>query len=149
MRPLTCRWVDRDDGVKTKSRLTARGYEQRLSGDESFYSGTPLAFSLRLLLVMAHLRGYSVSIVDCQDASLQVPIQEVAEVWVWPPPEAQESEGHAWLLRKTLPGLKGGPAAWGDHATETTTREFGLTPSHRPVLEQRPEEGDLVLEAHG
>ena len=89
--------------------------------------------------MMAHLRGYSVSIGDCQDAFLQAPIQEAAEVWVWPPPEAQESEGHAWLLRKTLPGLKGGPAAWGDHATETTTREFGLTPSRiDPCLSSDP-----------
>ena len=129
VKPMSCRWVDRDDGIKAKSRLTARGYEQRLTGEETFYAGTPLASTLRLLLVMAKMRGYSVSVGDCQDAFLQAPIQEASEVWVWPPPEARETEGHAWLLRKTLPGLKGGPAAWGDHATEITTKEFGLTPS--------------------
>ena len=126
---MSCSWVDRDDGLKAKARLTARGYEQHLTGTEKFYSGTPLATTLRTLLVVAKLRGYSVSVGDCQDAFLQAPIQDAEEVWVWPPPEAQESEGHAWLLHKTLPGLKGGPAAWGDHATEITRKEFGLTPS--------------------
>jgi hypothetical protein len=119
--------------------MTARGNEQRLTGEESFYAGTPLASTLRLLLVMAHMRGYSVSVGDCQDAFLQAPIQEASEVWVWPPPEAQEPEGQAWLLLRTLPGLKGGPAAWGDHATEVTTQEYGLHPSRvDPCLSSDP-----------
>ena len=80
VRPLTCRWVDRDDGTKAKSRLTARGYEQRLTGDEQFYSHTPLATTLRTLLVVAQSLGYSVAVGDCQDAFLQAPIQEQEEV---------------------------------------------------------------------
>ena len=116
VRPLTCRWVDRDDGLRAKSRLTARGFEQHLSGDEQFYSHTPLAPTLRTLLVVAQSLGYSVSVCDCQDAFSQAPIQEQSDVWVWPPVEAEEPPGVGWLLRRTLPGLKGGPAAWQDHA---------------------------------
>ncbi len=74
VRPLTCRWVDRDDGLKSKSRLTAQGYEQRLTGDEQFYSHAPLATTLRTLLVVAHSLGYSMAVGDCPDAFLQAPI---------------------------------------------------------------------------
>ncbi len=70
MMPLSCRRVDRDDGTKAKGRLTARVYEQSVAGEATFYAGTPLASTLRLLLVMAKFRGYSVSVGDCQDAFL-------------------------------------------------------------------------------
>ena len=35
IRPLSIRWVDRDDYHTVKSRLTARGYEQELTGQEN------------------------------------------------------------------------------------------------------------------
>ena len=128
VRPMTVRWVDRDDGSTAKSRLTARGYEQRLRGDEEFYSPTPLATTLRTMLVVAFTKGYSVAVGDCQDAFLQAPIQEEGDVWVWPPAEAGEAPGMAWLLKKTLPGLKGGPSAWGNHVDGRLT-SYGLTTS--------------------
>eukprot|EP00975_Prorocentrum_lima_P043950 9216716-Prorocentrum_lima.AAC.1 len=53
VRPLTVRWVDKDDYDVAKSRLTVRGYEQTLTGDEAFYAATPHPAMMRTLLVMA------------------------------------------------------------------------------------------------
>ena len=39
--------------------------------------------------------------------------------------------GRAWRLLKTLPGLKGGPAAWGHHATRVKEERYGLIRSAR------------------
>ena len=39
--------------------------------------------------------------------------------------------GRAWRVLKTLPGLKGGPAAWRHHATKVKEELHGLTPSAR------------------
>ena len=41
IRPLSIRWVDKDDYHTAKSRLTAGGYEQELTGQENFHSATP------------------------------------------------------------------------------------------------------------
>jgi hypothetical protein len=128
-KPMTHRWVDKDEAMEAKSRLTVRGFEQQLEGDEQFFSATPCAMTLRTLLVLAQVRGWSVSVGDCKNAFLQAPIREEHPVWVWPPAEANEPDDHAWLLYKTLPGLKGGPSAWGDHATTMMQAEFGMEQS--------------------
>ena len=52
-------------------------------------------------------------------------------MWVTPPPEAEVQPGRAWRLLKTLPGLKGGPAAWGHHATKVKEERYGLIQSAR------------------
>ena len=48
---------------------------------------------------------------DCTDAFLQSDLLE--EIYVEPPVEAQEPANVVWRLHKALPGLKGGPVAWG------------------------------------
>ena len=130
VRPISARWVDKDDfGTAAKSRLTARGYEQSLTGEEQHYSATPSAATLRTLLVVAQALGLSVAVGDCAQAFLQAPLIEKEAVWVWPPPEAGAPTGVAWKLLKTLPGVKGGPSAWGHHATEQKRRLYNLKPS--------------------
>eukprot|EP00975_Prorocentrum_lima_P023607 4968872-Prorocentrum_lima.AAC.1 len=78
---------------------------------------------------MAQVLGLSVAVGDCAQAFLQAPLTEKEEVWVWPPTEANTANTKAWKLAKTLPGLKGGPAAWGAYATEVKEQLYGLTPS--------------------
>ena len=138
VRPMTTRWVDKDDFVRARSRLTARGYEQEQTGTEDHYSATPSPASLRLLLVAAEALGLMVGFGDCAQAFLQAPIIEEAPVYVQPPPEA-EAGPEVWRLRKTLPGLKGGPAAWGDYATKRMQELFGVNPSAAdPCIQSSP-----------
>ena len=123
VKPLSIRWVDKDDYHTAKARLTARGYEQELTGQENFYSATPQPATLRLLLVVAQALGFAVAVGDCAQASLQAPFE------VRP--------GRAWRLLKTVPGLKGGPAAWGHHATNVKEELHGLVQSARETVAKR------------
>ena len=131
VKPLSIRWVDKDDYHTAKSRLTARGYEQELTGQENFSSATPQPATLRVLLVLAQALGLTVAVGDCAQAFLQAPLLEKSDVWVTPPPEAEVQPGRAWRLLKTLPGLKGGPAAWSHHATKVKEQRYGLVQSAR------------------
>jgi len=123
---MTHRWVDKDDFANAKSRFTARGFEQTLTGTEDFYSATPREAVLRLLLVMAELYGYSVVAGDAAQAFLQAPLPGDQEIYVKPPEEAHELPGRAWKLLKTLPGLKCGPVAWGDFVTQILAETYDL-----------------------
>ena len=95
---FSIRWVDKDDYHTAKARLTARGYEQELIGQENFNGATPQPATLRLLLVMAQALGLAVAVGDCAQAFLQAPLLEKNEVWVTPPPEAEVKPGRAWRL---------------------------------------------------
>ena len=78
---------------------------------------------------MAQHMGLAVGVGDCAQAFLQAPLVEQDELWVQPPEEAGVAAGLAWKLKKTLPGLKGGPSAWTQHATSTKQKLCSLTPS--------------------
>ena len=104
---LSHRWVDKPH----RSRYTVRGYEQELTGSEDFYAPTPLSCLVKTLLVCAERDGHTVYFGDCTDAFLQSDLLE--EIYVEPPAEAQEPADVVWRLHKALPGLKGGPVAWG------------------------------------
>ena len=106
------RWVDKDDYSTAKARLTARGYEEELTGQENSYSATPQPATLRLLLV-ANSLGLAVAVRACQ-----APILEKNDVWVTPASDSAVEPGRAWLLLKTLPGLKGRPPSWGSPRDE-------------------------------
>ncbi len=110
VRPLSVCWVDTDNYEKAESRLTARGHEQGLSGEEHFYSATPNPATLRMLLVVAHSLGISVAVGDWAQAFLQAPLLEAEDVWVTPAEEAAApaarvrlaaQEDTAWLERRT------------------------------------------------
>ena len=73
VKAMSCRWVDRDDATSYKSRLTVRGFEQRLERTEDFYSSTPCAATLPTMLVTAHVLGLSVSVGDGKNAFIQSP----------------------------------------------------------------------------
>ena len=49
-------------------RLVARGFEQTVSSDTSFYAGTPTLTTLRALLTIAALHGNPVAFGDCHSA---------------------------------------------------------------------------------
>ena len=116
VKPFSIRWVDKDDYHTAKARLTARGHEQELTGQDNFYSATPQPVTLRLLLVVAQVLGLAVAVGDCAQAFLQAPLLKKNEVGVTPPQEAEVKPGRAWRFLKTLPGLKSGPATWDHHA---------------------------------
>ena len=57
--------MDKEDYVQARSRLTARGFEQQLTGTEDHFSATPSPGSLHTLLAAAELLGLTVAFGDC------------------------------------------------------------------------------------
>jgi hypothetical protein len=128
-RPLTGRWVDvmSDDGVM-KSRWTTRGFEQKLEGDENFYSGTPALGHLKVLLTLAEIQGHVAAIGDCGGAFYMSPLDE--EVFMEAPEEAGLAWDECWQAICAFPGLKGAPRAWQRHSTKVLVEELGMEQSH-------------------
>ena len=81
IKPLSVRRVDNDDCSTARARLTARGYEQELTGEENFHSATPEPATSRKLLVVAQSSALAVAVGDCAQAFLQAPILEKSDVW--------------------------------------------------------------------
>ena len=147
-RLMSYRWVDSDDFTNAKSRFTGRGYEQALTGSETFYAATPKEATLRMLLIYAEVNGLSVLVGDAAQAFLQAPLREEHPIFVKPAEEAEEAPGMVWRLLKTLPGLKGGPAAWGDYSSEVLAKQYELQPTkHEPCLYHRTA-GDVHVLRH-
>ena len=111
---MTIKWVDRPDKMPATARLTARGYEQPGTYGADFYAATPASGALRLLVAMTCHHNWTMGVGDAERAFLQAWLPEGdAPLYVWPPPEAEEPPGTAWLLHKALPGLKGSAQIWG------------------------------------
>ena len=70
------RWVDKEDNHTARARLTARVYEQELTGQENFYSATPQPATLRLLLIVAQTLRLTVALFHCAQAFLQAHLRE-------------------------------------------------------------------------
>ena len=119
---LSIRWVD-SGTVEVKCRMTARGYEQEDS-DHMFFSATPNSSMLKVLLTLAAVFGWSVEIGDAESAFLQADYE--GDVWLYPPKEAEEDVDVCWKVLKIIPGLRGGPRFWGNHAT-SVLEDLGFT----------------------
>ena len=141
-RVMSHRWMDKDYFAESKSRFTCRGYEQQLAGAENFHAATPREATLRMLLILVEIWDIAVAVGGAAQAFLQAPFREETPVYVKPVEEAGEPPGVAWRLLKTLPGLKGDPAAWGDYSSEVLENTYKSSPSkHEPCVYSHQEGG--------
>ena len=121
-RPLDMIWVSEHRSGKLKKRLCVRGFQKTSGPKDSLYSPTPFPETMKVLLALAHLKGYSVCTADVSRAFLHSHIKE--EVAVWPPAEWQELHQDwtsAWLLHCSLYGLKEAMVDWDDFFAEVAT----------------------------
>lgn len=107
---LSGRWVDTqgDDG-ELKSRWTTRVFEQTLSGDDNFYSGTSALCHLKAMLVLTEKEGHVVALCYCSGVFSQSPLEE--DVCLLAPQEAGFAPDECWKAVCAFPGLKGAPRA--------------------------------------
>jgi hypothetical protein len=120
VRPITCKWVYKvkthSDGSleRYKTRLVARSFQQEHDRDydETF---APVAHmtTIRTLLAMASVRGWSISQLDVKNTFLNGELRE--DVYMRPPPGYSVREGMVCHIHHSLYGLKQTPRAWFQH----------------------------------
>ncbi len=98
---------------KLKSRLVAKGYEQRASEVGQTYAPTGSLDIMRAALAHAARNGLDVQHMDFTTAFLQAPIPAGQEVYISLPYFCGEP-GVAYKLNRALYGLKQSPRAWYD-----------------------------------
>jgi hypothetical protein len=129
--------------AKLKTRLVARGFQQRpgLDYDETF-SPTPRSSSIRILLAICTLLGWTTDQADVFVAFLNAILKE--ELYCMPPPPVVLPPGHAWQLLKTLYGLVQAPRAWYETLTaKLVEMGFRVSP-YNPCVYIR----DIIISVH-
>ena len=99
---ISTKWVITRKYDRMKARLVARGFE------EPYYiksnSPTVAKTTMRILLATATSNGWAVKSSDIKPAFL--PGKRIQrDLFIKPPPEAAQSNGALWKLKKTLYGL--------------------------------------------
>lgn len=133
-RTIGCRWVykikTKSDGSieRNKARLVARGYSQEYGLDyEETFAPVAKMTTVRTLIAIASVRGWSISQMDVKNAFLNGDLHE--EVYMTPPPGVDHQPGEVCRLRKALYGLKQAPRAWFEKFSTVIT-SLGFLPSH-------------------
>lgn len=132
---IDCKWVFRikrkSNGTidRYKARLVPKGFKQRYGIDyENTFSPVVKAATIRLILSIAVLRGWSLRQLDVQNAFLHGVPEE--EVYMKQPPGFvyKNSPFHVCKLDKALYGLKQTPRAWYSRLSQKL-QALGFVPS--------------------
>jgi hypothetical protein len=130
---LTCQWVfalkRNQEGqiVKFKARIVEQGFKQvhGVNVTETF-SPTPTFLSLRLLLAMASNFRWLVASFDVKSAFLCSDIDH--EIYIWPPPGVNVTDGSVLKLWKALYGTQQASCCWWLHL-KTKLATIGFFPN--------------------
>lgn len=108
-----------------KARLVARGNFQEDCFDfGELYAPVACIESVRVILAVASVRGWSVHHLDVKGAFLYAPLQDADEMWIRLPsiPEIAQASGTVVKLRKSLYGLRQAPKLWYKLLADTLKR---------------------------
>jgi hypothetical protein len=109
-----------------KARLVARGFQEPgINDKDDVYAPTVGQTSLRLMMIIAHSRGWSTIHIDFATAFLNTVIDAGEQLFVYPPP-GLDMPGCALQLLGGLYGLKSSPLRWWLVVSELLTKH-GLT----------------------
>ena len=84
-----------------------------------------MLFMLRVLLLLALLRGYAIQLFDVSTAFLHAALSSDKPIYVWPPIEFYPGQRIIWLLKKAMYGLRSSPRDWQVHFAQVL-REMGF-----------------------
>jgi hypothetical protein len=88
--------------------------------------------TIRTLLVVAYVRGWSISQLDVKNVFLNGELRE--DVYMRPPPRYSIPEGMVCHLHRSLYGLKQAPRAWFQHFASVVTAAGFSASAHDPAL---------------
>lgn len=136
---IDCKWVfrikEKPDGSidRHKARLVAKGFTQEYGIDyEETFSPVVKHTTIRILLSLAVIRGWSIRQIDIQNAFLHGFLEE--DVYMHQPPGFIDFQHPDYLckLDKALYGLKQAPRAWFSRLSNKLL-ELGFSPSKADV----------------
>ncbi|CAI7929707.1 unnamed protein product [Closterium sp. NIES-54] len=129
---ITSKWLfkiksDADGKIERyKSRLVAKGYQQKEVDYKDFFAPLVKPMMLRTLLAGAAIKGWVVKQMDVTTAFLNGILEE--EIFMAQPEGFDDGSGRVWKLKKALYGLKQAPRHWYLKLREVL-EEIGFTPS--------------------
>jgi hypothetical protein len=150
---IGCKWVYKvkhnADGYvrKYKTRLVAKGYAQTYGIDyEETYSPVAKMTTIRTIIVMAVVKGWSLHQMDVNNVFLHGDLQE--EVYIEQPP-GYVDQTHLNLvcrLKKALYGLKQAPRDWSDKIGQyLVTSEFQTSNADFSLYVKKTNHGIVVI----
>ena len=134
------RWCHREKGDGVRSRFLVKQFNDAKQGD--FFTYTPRAEAMRILLTAATLLRHTTTTTDFSVAITYTPVKEGHEILVQAPPE-YGAEGMVWRLRRSLYGLREAAQRFQEFLRPHCTRSRGHTQRDRTrtlptVLRQNP-----------
>ncbi|KAJ8139395.1 hypothetical protein OY671_007393 [Metschnikowia pulcherrima] len=117
---IPTRWVythKEDDlkGAVYKARCVVQGFRQKEGIHFNKYRvSSPVVdlSSIRTLTAIATELDYPIHHLDIKSAYLNAPLPKGEEIYVTPPPGYDTKEGHCWLLKKSVYGMKQSGFEW-------------------------------------
>lgn len=123
----------RDKPGGAKARLVVQGHRQRpLPPPSETYASTPLPAAVRTLLALAVQQDMDIDKIDISQAFVQSEdLKPGSQLYLIPPPEANEDPSYVWKLVKPLYGLSIAPRAWSQ-----TLRNYLISQGWQPVAHE-------------
>lgn len=134
---ISTRWVctikETKDGSIQKARLVVRGFEDTDRHGIQKDSPTCAKESLRIVLAIAAQKGWKPHTMDIKTAFLQG-MDLSRDIFIWPPKEAGEKDGHVWHLRKCVYGLIDASMHWYKKVKEVMIKCGATTSNVDPAI---------------
>ena len=114
------KWVKRwKSDIELRMHLVVQGcfQDSRQLDLDSLFASTPSLVTLRVLLILALARNWTITLADVSTAFLHAAMTD--EVFVWPPAEYYPDRKVLWRLNKAMYGLRQAPKLWQDHFAAT------------------------------
>jgi Reverse transcriptase (RNA-dependent DNA polymerase) len=109
-----------------KSRMVAGGHRTEMPVD-SVYSGVVTLAGVRIVTFLAEHNGMELWGTDIGNAYLESYTKEKEKVCFTAGPEFGEQEGHAFVIKKALYGLRSSGARWHDRLYDSLMTMSALT----------------------
>ena len=126
-----------------KARLVAKGFQEDVT-EEAIDAPTATKESTRLIAFLAVQKRWKIASYDVKTAFLQSDVRTAQDkqIALIPPEEANEGPGIAWLLRKSLYGLRSAQASFWKSLTKELIKQNFTQSRQDPALFYHEQNGE-------
>ena len=148
---VTGKWVrswktdDRGNGIKPKSRMVARAFDQIHNVDASeTFAPTPSAASVKIAVAVANEKGWLLRHLDVKQAFIQANLDEA--VYMRLPTGCGHMSGEVVLLQRAVYGLRQAGRQWSLRLSRVLLQTTGIEKSKAdPCVFRKVVDGEVTL----